>query len=166
MKLPPFVILVMGRPKAGKSTASQIIAEQQRLNWADTSDTIYKVLAARRGVTVEYLKSLPKEQIRPDLIALGNSLCEQSALALAWPLIEEGNQIVCGIRRRSEELNPLLRHLALLGVHTFKIWIDNPNAPKVEDNTTVTADDCDTIIDNSGTIDDLRLKLETLLHNA
>lgn len=142
------IYIVMGRPKVGKSTTSGILARLLNKKWGDTSDIIYKVLADRRGTTVDVLRRIPKEELRPDLIVVGNELCNHSPLALSYALVQNGCNIICGVRRKSE-LTILVNKLKLDGFNVVTVWVDRDQAPTTEDNTEVTKNDCGVRINNS-----------------
>jgi hypothetical protein len=145
----------MGKPRVGKSTVATILGDLLQLKWGDTSDVIYKTIATRKGTTVDKLKEIPKEELRPELIEVGNYLCDQSPIALSYGLIKGGTSIVCGIRRK-KEFNCLLTKLEALQVPYTTIFVKNKNVPDIKDNLEVTEDDCSIVINNDSGLSDLK----------
>ena len=71
----PPVFFVVGPAGHGKTTVREILARLVRLRGGSCSDVIFHFLALRRGVPIEELRAIPKEDLRPDLIKAGDFLC-------------------------------------------------------------------------------------------
>lgn len=177
----PPVFFVVGKPQHGKSTLRQALANATRLRGGSCSDVVYALLAARRGVSVESLRFLPKEELRPTLVRFGDWLCglgeplEETAVnpefdeniyrhptALVRVLVLSGIHVVDGIRRRLE-LQESKDRLEWIGLRTLTIFVDRPGVPEVKDNTEDLRDFADEVVLNDGTVADLEVKAKELL---
>lgn len=176
------VLFVTGPAGHGKTTAREILCELTHgQRGGSCSDIIYHFLALRRGVSVESLRQIPKEQLRPALIEAGDYLCgsigqltEKSVhptldddvfrcpSILIRTLYLNGVNIIDGVRRRLE-LEDARGHLDWNGVPSVVIHVSNPNGPKVVDNTEDLKDMADEVVVNDGTRDELREKLKAIL---
>jgi hypothetical protein len=154
------LILVCGSVQSGKSTARKLLSQYLERKGGSCSDVIYAILARRKGITVDQLRTLPKEEVRPELIALGNAMCAADPLYLIGNLVWSGCSIIDGVRRKEE---------FKAAVHRFSpvtIWVENPNSPQLADNNEIVAGMCMHKINNSGTVADLALALESLVEHA
>lgn len=174
------VFIVLSKPHHGKTEARKILAELTYLKGGSCSDVIYHFLAARRETTVDALRRLPKEELRPDLIMAGDFLCGlhdsmpdapnkdvdsemyRVPSLLCRTLYLSGYNVIDGIRRKAE-LKEFRGALNWNGVRSLVVWIDRPGFPTVEDNTEVGPEMADELVLNDGTIDDLRVKLKAVL---
>lgn len=171
----PPVIFLIGPPGHGKTESRKILSEITHLKGQSTSEVIYAYLAERRGTTIAELKKIPKEELRAELIKAGDYLCGQvgqfgdapaeidSQLyripsALVRMLYLAGHNIIDGVRRRLE-LSDAIKHLEWNGVRSLVLWIQRPAAPIIKDNTELSPLDAHLIIDNDGTLEELRGKL-------
>lgn len=178
----PPVIIVLGPPGHGKTTAREILVKLTGLRGGSCSDVIYHILAARRKVSIESLRQLPKEQIRPALIELGDWLCGQIGTlseaskntelsdeiffrvpsALVRVLFLNDVRVIDGVRRRIE-LQDALKHLEWLGIRTLVLFVHRPGGPKIADNTEDLTEFADEILPNDGTPAELEEKLKAAL---
>lgn len=171
------VIIVIGPPHHGKTEARKLLSEITHLKGESTSTIIYHYLAQRRGVSVDSLKSLPKEELRPTLIKAGDFLVDAGPpleepskhatidadmyrvpSALVRTLYLSGYNIIDGVRRR-RELEDAINHLDWAGVRSLVLWVERPGHSTVSDNTELTQADAKHVILNDGTLPDLRAKL-------
>lgn len=177
----PPVFFIVGKPQHGKSTLRNAISQRTRLRGGSCSDVVYALLAARRNVSVESLRAIPKEQLRPDLIRFGDWLCrtgeplaEVSArpgfdedmyrhpTALVRVLVLSGIHVIDGVRRRIE-LQEAKDRLEWIGLQTLTLFVDRPGGPDIKDNTEDLRDLADELVLNDGTIEDLERKAGELL---
>jgi len=158
MSTPTF--LFIGFPGSGKSTAAKMCAALACVKHGETSDIVYDVLAKRLGLSVERLRKIPKEQIRPALIDVGDELCWVNPAALSYFHWSNGCRVISGIRR-PEELHALCDVMDAAKQRYVIVWVSRPGCVKPDkDNTEVTPDDADRIIVNDGEPSALWKKLE------
>lgn len=122
--------------------------------FGETSVRLFNELARMKGIAVEELRQTPKKDLRPELVDLGDKLCEAYGLDyLSSSLFDSGCDIVAGIRKPAE--------LALLRskYRVIAVWMLRPDAPHEPDNTSLSIADCDYIIQN-------RLGISWLMHEA
>jgi len=81
------IIIVIGKACAGKTTFARALAKALGTKSACTSDIVYEVVALARGCTVNELKSIPKEELRPCLIKTADYLCDIQPDFLSQALI-------------------------------------------------------------------------------
>jgi hypothetical protein len=174
------VIFVCGPVGHGKTTAREILSRITHLKGGSCSDVIYAILAQRRGVSVESLRHIPKEEIRPALIEVGDFVCgsvgqltevpvnniDESLYrhpsALIRTLYLSGYNVIDGVRRRLE-LQHARDHLDWNGVRSVVIHVEDPRKPKIADNSEDLRDLADNQIINDGTVNDLEIKLRAVL---
>lgn len=119
--------LVCGAPRHGKDTFGQYLADALGTKKGAPSDIIYEELAKRRQVSLSELLAVPKEDLRADLVALGDELCSISPTFLVDALRKRGVRVVTGVRRVAEALEvPQPRKI---------IWVECPDVPVIPDNT-------------------------------
>lgn len=122
------VFVITGPPRHGKSTFAEMLchALSDDAGPGNTSDVIYTELAARRSISVEELRQLPKESLRPDLVALGDELCATDPFAIVRALIAK-HRVITGVRRCEEFVScPAPKVL---------VWLERKNGPQIADNT-------------------------------
>ena len=153
-------IAVIGPVGSGKSTFSEILAKafrdsghgiflpesiSQPVSWAETSSIIYETVAFEQGLTVEELRTTPKEKLRPHLIITGDKLCERhGADFLSQTLFNRGHLIVAGMRK-PEELHAIRK----LWPDLLTVWIHRPYHVGPKDNTLLTIGDAAWVITNT-----------------
>lgn len=158
------VWLIIGLPRHGKTEVGKAMAEVLGCGRGSTSTPVYMALAAEwsanLGIPVldafHNLLALPKEQIRPDLVRVGDALCKENPAALSLWLVDNGNYVIDGIRRRSE-LDYTRKVLAERGHKVTVCWVwREPPPPTISDNTEVTAADASCgIFNNYETVEEL-----------
>lgn len=181
MSQPP-VIFVVGPVGHGKTTVREIFVRLLKpLRGASCSDVIYHFLSVRKGVSVEALKALPKEQLRPELIEAGDFLCGsigelkeapsnkeidgvvyRHPSALIRTLYMNGYNVIDGVRRRLE-LQDATKHLEWNGVEQLTVHVFNPRAPAITDNSEDLRDLADEQLVNDGTEAELEAKIDAIL---
>lgn len=175
------VFFFVGPVGHGKTTAREIVSKITHLSGASCSDVIYRFLAIRRGVSVESLRALPKEDLRPALIEAGDYLCGQIGelkevavdsriekdvwripSALIRLLYLNGHNSIDGVRRRLE-LTHAIQHLEWNGVPSIVIHVSDPRKPIIKDNSEDLSDLAELKIVNDGTVEDLEAKLRAFI---
>lgn len=142
---PSIRVVMIGCKQSGKSTAAAAIgAAYCNVKVVDTSNAIYSLLASRKGVTEEALRQLPKENLREDLIQLGDELTDQHPLALIEDSVLAGEFVIAGIRKI-----PQLKAARELG--SLVLWIERDgHDPDGIDNLELSARDADAVVYNNG----------------
>lgn len=137
MSIPVFFLT--GFPQHGKSTARKYLCDRLSLTGASCSDFIYPELARLWGVTEGHLRSLPKEELRPHLVALGDLMTAQDAGRLVGLALDDGRRVIDGIRRIAE-FDAAVRHARSRGRRPVSIWVSRtgPGTPNIRDNTQLT----------------------------
>lgn len=177
----PPVVFVTGKPQHGKTTVRHLVAQITGLRGASCSDVVYHYLAARRQVSVEALRQLPKEELRPFLVEAGDFLCGANQppqevpvnkevdaevyripSALIRALFLSGINVIDGVRRRLE-LQDAKNHLEWNGVRALTLYVDRPGVPDIPDNTEDLRDLADEVILNDGTLAELEKTVEAVL---
>lgn len=170
------VFIIVGKPHAGKSTVRNTISVLTELKGGSCSDVIYHFLAKARNTTVEELKKLPKEELRADLIKLGDELCGIGPLkvlesvehaddiyrgpsALVRMLFLSRYRVIDGVRRRLE-LQNAREHIEWLGIRVIVFHVERPGYESPKDNTEDLKDMADIHLVNDGTAQDLCTKVE------
>lgn len=188
----PPVFFIVGPVGHGKTTAREILSELTHLTGASCSDVIYAVLAALRGVSVEDLRALPKEELRPVLIEVGDWICQtgrfnpvehpdaalSEAVAVNNPQILEqlfrhpsalvrtlylnGRNVIDGVRRGLELSDARLK-LEWNGVRSLVIHVEDPRKERIADNSEDLSGAADERVINDGTVEELKAKLAVIL---
>jgi len=153
---------IIGLPQHGKTTTSKILEKLLGVASGSTSDYVYQALALKRGVTVEALRRIPKESLRPELVVTGDAICAINPTGLVEGLIGQGVTVIDGVRRKAE-LAACAYKLKKDGHQVMVWWIENPRVPKIPDNTEVTQEDAQKVIQNDGTIAALETRLQAEL---
>ena len=173
----PPVFLVVGPVGHGKSTVRQILADLTHLKGGSCSDVIYAFLAQRKGVSVDKLRQMPKEELRPALIEAGDFLCGKIESISELPfdasidkepyripsilirvLYMNGYNVIDGVRRREELLHAIDR-LEWIGVEHVVFHVSDPRKPLIADNSEDLKDLADFVVVNDGTIEELQAKI-------
>jgi hypothetical protein len=177
----PAVVLFIGQPRHGKTTARKILSEMIGQPGASCSDVIYPLLAKHLKMTEAELRAMEKEETRPMLVEFGDYLCGKtqhlsvvpggtpgpgvyfrSPSTLFRSLYLMGIRIIDGVRRK-EELDEIRQILHWLNVPLVVFWVERPGNPPTGDNTAVTSKDADAVLLNDGTPTQLKEKLQTWL---
>ena len=160
-------ILIIGYSEAGKTTASKLLAKQNNTECMGTAQVIMREIwvdcfqfsaktPSELGEQASFIKKLKLAERFGDLFRIymrdvGNRLRSDDPAALAKACLELDFPIVEGVRT-CEEFNACK--------HLFDeiLWIDRELATPNETDELVPSD-ADKIIDNNGTIDELRENL-------
>ena len=146
---PTIQVVIIGKKQSGKTTAAEFIAAARpAVKSIDTSAVLYTILAEQLGITEEELRSRPKEEIRPQLIATGDTLTSQNPLAI----IGHGTDLsstefaIAGIRTADQ-----LVAIREVCPNSVTLWIDRDNHdPSGVDNLALTERSADLIVRNNG----------------
>lgn len=143
-------ILIIGYSASGKTTASVILGENASGYYLGTSQIILDALCISRGTSTHIKEEEFGDLWRVFLRDCGNLMREHDPAFLAKACLEHAS-IVEGVRTR-EEFNTCK--------HLFDeiLWIDREIATPNETDELIPSD-ADKIIDNNGTIDELRKNL-------
>lgn len=147
-------ILVGGLPRHGKSTVASFLSSETGLRHGNTSDVIYAHLAAQMHRDEEEIRTMRKEHLRPELIKMGDKLCEADPAFLVKELLAQHVQIITGVRKPHE-----LKILREFAPRLKFLWVTRPGFGTVQDNTLLTEADADHVITNEGSLDALFLKI-------
>ena len=144
-------ILVLGYTQSGKSTAAEILADYLHSKYLNTSDQLVLELAQKLGITTQHILE-NKEQYRQQLFTYGRA---KQATDPLWPQSVQikSADILTGLRSPDE-----IRAARDAKLYNMIVWI---NRPGIYAGPTDKLDSsyADVIINNDGTIDDLRSQL-------
>ncbi len=147
-----FKYAFIGLKLAGKSTASTVVSNILGCQAVDTSDMIYERLAAEMGITLDELRTLPKEEIRPKLIEIGDRLSKTDPLALIRPVLDSKSFTIAGIRKK-DQLEALPKEVQV-------VWINREgHAPDSLDNLEIEPDGHCIVINNGESMIEFRYVL-------
>lgn len=157
-------LFICGHARHGKDTVGEILKERFALKGVSSSllvasRYVRRYLERNHGLFYTGLKECYEDRIN-HRSKWYNAIAEYTKddpSRMARELFEK-NQLYIGIRRREEFLAS--RHLA-----DFSIWVDASKRLPAEDSSscTVRPEDCDVIIDNNGTVEDLAEKVDRLM---
>ncbi len=175
------IFFIVGPAGHGKTTVRSTICALTGQKGASCSDVIEAHLCKAKGITPAEYRKTPKEERRPEMIRYGDWITGTDGLrdaadltdfdkslyrapsALVRILTFTGHTVIAGVRRRLE-LQQSIEHLNWAGYETKVIYVFNPRGPKIEDNTEDLRDLADHILENKGTMADLRLNTHALLN--
>ena len=151
-------ILIIGNKYHGKTTFANFLKDAlgDAQAYSTSSYLIYRLGMLKGVSTEEILKE--KEKYRPDLIELGNAMCNVDAGCLVSICLWSCHKtfaLIDGVRRISE-------FERVKSMFETVIWINRPSEPIGRDNLELKAGDANMVIDNTGTLDDLRGKAQNL----
>jgi cytidylate kinase len=152
-------ILVVGPSGAGKDTACRLLAELTTLRFASTtSDRLARHVAARLGVSVEQAYR-SRHANRNLWHRIGNDIRKHDPGQLVRESLEDG-EITAGARG-IEEVRACRRDYLV----DLIVWIDNPRVSG-DSTLTFTERDCDEVVPNRGSLEELREQLLLLARRA
>lgn len=158
-------ILVAGYGRAGKDTAAEMLSKITGLPYCGSTSWAAKEAVARvlgvhpqvawetrhqhreawKRICDEVRKENPSRLIERAFLTSDGQECRNGVLCCSG--------IIAGCRDRIELVDAKKK-----GIFDHVLWIANPNVPK-DPTVTFTAMDCDEIIFNDGTLDELQSKL-------
>lgn len=130
------VFFLVGFPQHGKSTVRRKLATRLGVSGGSCSDVIYPALAALWGLPEQALRAMPKESLRPQLVALGDVMTAHDAGRLVELSLGRGIRVLDGVRRVAEAQAGLL-HARRLGFDPVVVLVTRTDAgaPVIRDNT-------------------------------
>jgi len=143
------LLLIAGLPTSGKTEFGSAFAAVTGRTAGSPSDIIYRELAEEMGVTVPDLHRIPKETLRPELIRVGDRITAEDPAALIKMLASSGVTVISGIRKKRE-----LAAVRSKYPDAVIVWIYRAS-PFIQDNTDLKATDCDMVIVNDGSLEEL-----------
>lgn len=159
-------IIITGSAQHGKDTAAEFLRDKYQLPFKSSSyfaldKVIYPVLKDKYGYTTPDECFNDRDNHRPEWYELIVEYNTPVLTRLADELLET-NVIYCGLRN-IEEFNAIKQKYNI-----FSIWIEGDPAKKKEPTTslTITADDCDYIVHNTKTLQDLYEGLDVLMESV
>lgn len=150
-------ICVLGYTEAGKTTAAEILAEILGANYANTSDQLVEELAESLGIEPDHIRQ-NKAYYRQKLFDFGRARQKEDPL---WPQAQQLRtaNILTGLRNPNE-----LEAARKYKLYDLIIWINRPGYDAGATDK-LKPEDADVIINNNGSIEDLRAKLLETIHN-
>ena len=136
------LIIVCGLPRGGKTTFARLLSAVTGIPHGDTSQIVYEEYALRHGMTVREAMEIPKENIRQELVGIGDQITEWGKSCLVRALWDRGCGIISGVRRVEELAEARVEWPGL-----YAVWIERKGCERA-DNTTVWPADCDRVIPN------------------
>ena len=151
-------LMVIGYAGHGKDTACEILRDHFGLTFESSSKFVgeraVRPYLAKRGITYDSYDAMyqDRDNHRPDWFDAIKAFNEPDAARLGKELYAKFD-IYCGLRRREEFLE-----LKRQGVVQWVLWIDASKRlpPEDQSSCTVLPSDADAIVDNNGSLDDLR----------
>ena len=187
------LIFVLGPAGHGKTTVRKMIQEKLGVPGDSTSNVLYAFLSMLTGKSEDELHAIPKEELRPRLIELGDWFTmhredispELAAMfnpeqakhvpqigervrdpaALVRMLFLAGARVYDGVRR-IREFRTALHHLVWCGYVPVVVWVENSvKEQNAADNFTLTKELVRPtfVIANEGTLDELEHEVEKVL---
>lgn len=145
-------IMLIGNKLHGKTTLARFLRDElASAQCYSTSDFLIYRLAQMDGTDIETILA-DKEKYRPQLVKLGNSLCDVDPGCLVsiclWSCHSDF-AIIDGIRRVSE-------YDKVRSWFDRIYWIDRPGIEKGLDNLELESRHADEIVKNHGNLEDLK----------
>lgn len=161
-------LMVIGYARHGKDTVCAILRDTYGLTFESSSHFVaecaVKPYLEAKGVTYKNFDEMYADRVnhRADWFDAIKAYNTPDRTRLGRALFEKYD-IYCGIRN-SEELGALRAK----GVMDFTIWVDasKRHPPEDKSSNTLTPDHADYIIDNNGTLDDLKINTMRTYHQA
>jgi dephospho-CoA kinase len=144
-------ICVLGYTESGKSTAAKLLADYLGTRYADSSDQLIEELANSLGIAPDHIRQ-NKASYREQLFTFGRARQKKDPL---WPQSVQLRfaDIITGLRNPNE-LEAARKHK----LYDIIIWIGRPGVVAGPTDK-LQPSDADVVINNDGTVDDLRIKL-------
>ena len=144
-------ILVIGNKLNGKGVFVNALASfLSGVTTISTSNYLVYRLSIMKGVTEEHILQ-NKEEYRPELIELGNKMCDVDPGCLVSICLWASNTqytIVDGVRRTCE-------FDRVKDLFDLTIWVERPSQEIGYDNCELKSNHADMLVMNDGTIDNL-----------
>lgn len=149
-------ILIIGNKYHGKTTFANFLCSAlgDARAYSTSSYLIFR-LSLINGISTEAILK-DKEKYRSELILLGNKMCDADAGCLVsiclWSC-QQRYALIDGVRRNSEfsKVKDWFEKI---------VWINRPSEPIGLDNFELNTSQADVIIQNTGSLDDLKAEAE------
>lgn len=147
------VVSFVGYGRAGKDTAAQFYCDATGLEYGGSTSSVMAAYVAHAAGVEEYKCFQERHQNRQFWLHFCNAFRKGEPEVIAKMLLAQSDVLV-GVRGAEE-----FRCLVPAGVVDLHVWIDNPTVARDE---TVEFDrrECDLVIDNLGSLDEFRTKVE------
>jgi hypothetical protein len=142
----PFPVLgFLGMGRAGKDTACEWFRDHTPLRFVGSSSWSCKEYVAMRLDLPVQEAWETRHQRRLEWKQLMDEYREQRGhSACVCKMLEDGNDLICGLRNRTEIVAARAE-----GLVDLFLWVDNPRVP-VDPTVDFTIEDCDLVIRNAG----------------
>lgn len=159
-------LIVTGHARHGKDTVCEMIAKKTWTRFTSSSQFVaekaVRPYLAAKGITYGTFDEMYADRVnhRANWFDAISAYNEPDAARLGRELFEEGNSIYCGLRNKRE-----LDELRKQGLADAVIWVDASKRlpPEPETSMTITPKDCDIIIHNDGTLEELEKSVDALV---
>lgn len=162
-----YLLVLLGEPQAGKSTAAEIISNMTGWERGTCSTIIYNILAKLDGLPPgNWHDVIPEDQhaqTRERLIKLGNAISDEVPFVYPVALLNKGCRVIDGVRRKTE-LSALSEYCYNRGVDMVPIWIGRKDRPPIQDNNELSEEDAALVI-QANDLSDLTTRVEDMINN-
>jgi len=162
-KLPK--LLIIGNARHGKDTVCDILRDEFGYTFRSSSDFcaerfIYAELKDKYGYENYEQCFNDRHNHRSEWYDMIHAYCKDDFARLGREIFAE-NLIYCGLRNKSE-----FHSMRNTGVFDYAIWVDRCDHLPVEDRSSMTLENwmADYVIDNNGTLEDLKRNTSQLMH--
>jgi hypothetical protein len=150
-------LLVIGHARHGKDTVCDILREHFGYSFRSSSDFcaerfIYSALKDKYGYTSYQQCFDDRHNHRAEWFSMIHDYCRDDYARLGREIFAE-NTVYCGLRNKSE-----FHAMRNTGVFDYSIWVDRSDVLPAEDKSSMNLEAwmADYIIDNNGTLEDLK----------
>lgn len=163
MKILP-KLLVIGHGRHGKDTVCEILKSEYNFSFRSSSDFcaekfIYNNLKDLYGYKNYDECYIDRHNHREEWYTMIHDYCKNDHSRLGRDIFSE-NDIYCGLRNKTE-----FHAMRNEGVFDYAIWVDRSDHLPLEDKSSMTLEIwmADYVVDNNGSIDDLRRNVKKLM---
>lgn len=158
-------LIITGHARHGKDTVCEMLAKKHGLRFTSSSQFVAEKAVrpwlAERGIVYPSFEEMYADRVnhRADWFDAISNYCKDDGARLGRELFESGNDIYCGLRN--------IRELVAMREQRIVdrvIWVDASKRlpPEPESSMTIEPGDCDFVLDNNGTLEDLARVVDTL----
>lgn len=152
-------LVVTGYARHGKDTVCEMMVENTGMRFTSSSmfvaEKAVRPWLSERGITYDSFDEMYADRVnhRTEWFNAIADYCKDDAARLGRELFAAGNDIYCGLRNKRE-----LDAMRTEGLVGLVIWVDASLRMPPEDSSsmTISPDDCDIVIKNNGTVEDLK----------
>lgn len=164
MNIQDIKLVITGYGRHGKDTACQYLSDKYGLvfnssSWFCAENVVFPIMKDEQGyrTPLECFEDRHAHRQRWYEIISEHNIPDKTRLAKG---IFSANNIYCGLRSLEE-----FACAADEEVFDFSVWIDAGNRlpPEPKTSITITKEDCDFVIDNSGTLEEMYEQLDALI---